>query len=256
MIHTWSPPNTCIRSVPTTSRWSMRMIHTFWSVLRTSRLLAAEFERGLKRAPWASKSNLRLNPSKTRELVIYYRNKPGFDQLGPSTLAGAEWVVSMRVLGIDVRANLSVEPTWMWSTPIAPPRYMPCACYGPTGSPSFSSRRWPERPLLPPSCTPHQLGGASGPSAIERGWNAWWGGCGGGGISQRISFHLHFVYWNTQKIELQLSQPQLEFWLHISKSISLKLISLCTQPSTISYGLKIQFQCRNAWRLSHTKRTS
>jgi len=28
--------------------------------------------------------------------------------------------------------------------------------------------------------------------------------------------HHHFVYWNTQKIELQLSQPQLEFWLQIS----------------------------------------
>src|SRR6218665_2259108 len=59
------------------------------------------------------------------------------------------------------------------------PRYMPCACYIPMDSPSSSSKRWPERPHFPPSCTPRQRGGTSRPSAIERRWSAWWGGCGG-----------------------------------------------------------------------------
>src|SRR6218665_3022869 len=36
------------------------------------------------------------------------------------------------------------------------------------GLPSSSSSRWPERPPLPPSCMPRQLGGASRPSVIER----------------------------------------------------------------------------------------
>ena len=54
--------------------------------------LAAEFKRVKTRS---FNNNLLLNPSKTRELVIY-RNKPSFDPLGPSTLAGAKWVGSMR----------------------------------------------------------------------------------------------------------------------------------------------------------------
>src|SRR6218665_2873904 len=36
------------------------------------------------------------------------------------------------------------------------------------GLPSSSSSRWQERPHLPPSCMPRQLGGASRPSVIER----------------------------------------------------------------------------------------
>src|SRR6218665_1198069 len=57
--------------------------------------------------------------------------------------------------------------------------------YGPMGYPSSSSKRWPERPHLPSSYRHRQLGGASRPSVIERGWSAWWGGSGGGGMSQR-----------------------------------------------------------------------
>src|SRR6218665_249732 len=48
----------------------------------------------------------RLNHSKTRKLVIF-RNKPTFDPPGPSTLAGAKRVGSMRVL-VEVGTNLSV----------------------------------------------------------------------------------------------------------------------------------------------------
>jgi len=66
--------------------------------------LAAEYDRV---KTWAFNNNLRLNLSNTREMVIY-RNKPSFDPLGPSTLAGAERVGSMRVLGVEVGANLSV----------------------------------------------------------------------------------------------------------------------------------------------------
>ena len=62
--------------------------------------LAAEFEQ-------VKINNPRFNPLKTHELVIY-RNKPSFDPLGLSTLMGAKQVGSMRVLGVEVGANLSV----------------------------------------------------------------------------------------------------------------------------------------------------
>src|SRR6218665_2468050 len=46
--------------------------------------LAMEFDHVKK---WAATNNLRLNPSKTRELIIY-RKRPGFDPLGDPILSG------------------------------------------------------------------------------------------------------------------------------------------------------------------------
>src|SRR6218665_3083686 len=80
------------------------MIRTCWSVLPTSRLLQPSLT-GLKRGH--STTTFDSNPSKTREMVIY-RNKPSFDPLGSSTPAGAERVGSMRALGVEIGANLSV----------------------------------------------------------------------------------------------------------------------------------------------------
>src|SRR6218665_1970053 len=45
----------------------------------------------------AATNNLRLNPSKARELIIY-RKRPGFDPLGDTILSGATRVGSLRVL--------------------------------------------------------------------------------------------------------------------------------------------------------------
>ena len=52
--------------------------------------LAMEFDHIKK---WAATNNLRLNPSKTRELIIY-RKRPGFDPLGDPLLSGATRVGS------------------------------------------------------------------------------------------------------------------------------------------------------------------
>src|SRR6218665_3900287 len=60
--------------------------------------LAMEFDHVKK---WAATNNLRLNPSKTRELIIY-RKRPGFDLLGDPILSGATRVGSLRVLGLVI----------------------------------------------------------------------------------------------------------------------------------------------------------
>ena len=52
----------------------------------------AEFEQ-VKRGHWATINKLRLNPSKTREMVSY-RSWLNFDTLGSSTLAGFKAIVN------------------------------------------------------------------------------------------------------------------------------------------------------------------
>src|SRR6218665_3648648 len=64
--------------------------------------LASEIDHVQK---WATNNNLRLNPSKTRELIIY-RKRPNFDTLGDPFLPGAARVGSLRVLGVVVSSNL------------------------------------------------------------------------------------------------------------------------------------------------------
>ena len=51
---------------------------------------------------WAATNNLHLNPSKTRELIIYPKRPPGFDPLGDPILSGATRVGSLRVLGVVI----------------------------------------------------------------------------------------------------------------------------------------------------------
>ena len=67
--------------------------------------LAMQFDHVKKRA---AANNLRLNPSKTRELIIY-RKRSGFDPLGDPILSGATRVGSLRVLGVVVCSNLTKE---------------------------------------------------------------------------------------------------------------------------------------------------
>src|SRR6218665_944456 len=66
--------------------------------------LAMEFDHVKK---WAATNNLRLNPSKTRELIIY-RKRPCFDPLGDPLLSGATRVGSLRVLGVVICSNLTM----------------------------------------------------------------------------------------------------------------------------------------------------
>jgi len=66
--------------------------------------LASEFDHVQQ---WADNNNLHLNPSKTRELIIYQK-RPDFDTLGDPFLPGAARVGSLRVLGVVVSSNLSM----------------------------------------------------------------------------------------------------------------------------------------------------
>src|SRR6218665_3394899 len=61
--------------------------------------LAMEFDHVKK---WAATNNLHLNPSKTREPIIYPKRPPGFDPLGDPILSGATRVGSLRVLGVVI----------------------------------------------------------------------------------------------------------------------------------------------------------
>src|SRR6218665_7889 len=77
--------------------------------MRTTRIcnigsIASEFDHVQQ---WAAKNNLRFNPSKTRELIIY-RKRPDFDTLGDPFLPGAARVGSLRILGVVVSSNLSM----------------------------------------------------------------------------------------------------------------------------------------------------
>src|SRR6218665_2746391 len=77
--------------------------------MRTTRIcnigsIASEFDHVQQRA---DNNNLHLNPSKTRELIIY-RKRPDFDTLGDPFLPGAVQVGSLRVLGIVVSSNISM----------------------------------------------------------------------------------------------------------------------------------------------------
>src|SRR6218665_2092803 len=56
---------------------------------------------------WVAKNNLRLNPFKNQELIIY-RKRPGFDALGDPILSGATRVGSLRVLAVIVCSNLTM----------------------------------------------------------------------------------------------------------------------------------------------------
>src|SRR6218665_3917125 len=57
---------------------------------------------------WAESNNLRLNPAKTRELIVF--RKGVSRDIPPTTIIeGAERVTSMRVLGVTISSDLSME---------------------------------------------------------------------------------------------------------------------------------------------------
>src|SRR6218665_671382 len=58
---------------------------------------------------WAGKNNLRLNPSKIRELMVFRRGGHGRSQPPTSPIiCGAERVDSLRVLGVVITHDLSI----------------------------------------------------------------------------------------------------------------------------------------------------
>ena len=57
---------------------------------------------------WAESNNLRLNPAKTRELIVF--RKGVSRDIPPTTIIeGAERVTSMRVLRVTISSDLSME---------------------------------------------------------------------------------------------------------------------------------------------------
>src|SRR6218665_285125 len=68
-------------------------------------LAGQEFQHVTK---WAESNNLRLNPAKTRELIIF-RNGVSRDMPLTTIIDGAERVTSMRVLGVTISSDLSME---------------------------------------------------------------------------------------------------------------------------------------------------
>jgi len=59
---------------------------------------------------WASSNNLLLNPSKTHELIIVPKEMRRGTFLPPPTLPNVERVTSMKLLGVILQDNLSMDP--------------------------------------------------------------------------------------------------------------------------------------------------
>ena len=58
---------------------------------------------------WATLNNLKIHPNKTKEMIIYRRrNKRALPPTTP-TIAGAERVYSMRVLGVTINQHLTMS---------------------------------------------------------------------------------------------------------------------------------------------------
>ena len=68
---------------------------------------------------WAAEDNLQLNPRKTRELIVYRRRAGSSAPLDPF-IPGATRVTSMRVIGVVLSFNLSLQWAITWMRPFPP----------------------------------------------------------------------------------------------------------------------------------------